>query len=336
MNLIQLANGSERRKLDLETANEVLRTEISDRKAAEEEVRRLNANLEELVRVRSAELGRASQSLAEIAASVQESSQAAWTLNLEACITRWNSAAERLFGYHPDEVLGHPASILAPADRSMEAARLIARVCRGEGIASYETVRIRKTGESLYVYLTLSPIRSQAGEILGASVFATDITTGAADKPRKCFAFAVEASPSAMVMVDAAGRIVLVNTETEKLFGYAREELIGSEVDILVPTKYRRAHAVLRTDFMHRPHARMGAGRELHGVRKDGSEFPVEIGLNPIQTDDGVLILSAIVDITRRKQVDAEIQRLNQDLEKRVAERTIELTAANAELESFS
>jgi PAS domain S-box-containing protein len=148
---------------------------------------------------------------------------------------------------------------------------------------------------------------------------------------------AVEAAPNAMVMVDGQGKIVLVNTQTEKLFGYSRQELIGSGVDVLVPQKYRDRHPKYRQDFMREPQARaMGAGRDLYGVRKDGSEFPVEIGLNSIQTDEGTLVLSAIVDITQRKQAEEEIQRLNQDLEHRVAARTAELTTANAELESFS
>jgi PAS domain S-box-containing protein len=151
------------------------------------------------------------------------------------------------------------------------------------------------------------------------------------------FRIAVDASPNAMIMVDAGGKIVLVNAQTETLFGYTREELIGSGVEILIPQRYRGKHPAFRMDFMREPQARsMGVGRDLYGVRKDGSEFPVEIGLNPIKTEQGTLVLSAIIDITRRKQTDAEIKRLNQDLERRVVERTGELTVANAELESFS
>ena len=91
-----------------------------------------------------------------------------------------------------------------------------------------------------------------------------------------------------MVMTDAAGLILLVNAETEELFGYQREELLGREVEVLVPERYRAQHPHLRARFLTSPEARrMGAGRDLFGLRKDGSEFPVEIGLNPLETDEG-------------------------------------------------
>jgi PAS domain S-box-containing protein len=333
--MIRAAKLSEQRKLDLEAANDLLRQEISERQAAEQEIRRLNANLEETVRVRTIELARASQTLAQIADSVRDSSDAVWTLNLEASITGWNSAAERLFGYQAEEVLGCPVSMLAPPGLGTESAELFARMRNGEPIASYETVRVRKGGELLYVHLTLSPIRNQADEVKGASVLASDITERR--RAEEMFRIAVEASPNAMIMTDGAGKMVLVNAQTEALFGYTRAELIGCDVDLLIPQKYRGSHAAYRSDFMRAPRARaMGIGPDLYGVRKDGSEFSAEIGLNPIKTARGTLVLSAIVDITQRKQADAEIQRLNQDLERRVAERTVELTDANAELEAFS
>ena len=102
------------------------------------------------------------------------------------------------------------------------------------------------------------------------------------------FALAVEASPSGIIMVDAAGAIVLVNAETERMFGYRREELIGQPIESLLPLGLRATHLRDRTEFVARPERRrMGAGRDLFGVRKDGSQFPVEVGLNPIPTREG-------------------------------------------------
>ena len=109
-----------------------------------------------------------------------------------------------------------------------------------------------------------------------------------------------------MVIIDHGGRIVLVNSQTEPLFGYTRQELLGREVEILVPERFRAAHPAHRQRFLRRAAgAADGRGRrELYGLRKDGSEFPVEISLSPIETEDGVLVSSAIRDVTERKRTD--------------------------------
>jgi PAS domain S-box-containing protein len=123
------------------------------------------------------------------------------------------------------------------------------------------------------------------------------------------FGLVVEAAPNAMVMVNRAGEIVMVNAQAERVFGYPRAELVGQPVEMLVPKRFRRQHPGLRTAFFADPHPRpMGAGRDLYGRRKDGSEFPVEIGLNPIETDEGPMVLSAIVDITERKAAEQALR----------------------------
>jgi PAS domain S-box-containing protein len=105
-----------------------------------------------------------------------------------------------------------------------------------------------------------------------------------------------------MIMNDRAGRIVMVNTQAERVFGYSRGELIGQPVEILVPERFRSRHPEMRETFFADPRPRLiGAERDLYGLKKDGSEFPVEIGLNSIEIDDETMVLSAIVDITERK-----------------------------------
>ena len=118
----------------------------------------------------------------------------------------------------------------------------------------------------------------------------------------------IESAPNAMVMTDHEGRIVLVNAQTEKLFGYAREELIGRPVEILLPAQARERHQEHLKSYAAAPQPRsMGAGRDLYGVRKDGAQVPVEIGLNPIRTQSQTLVMAAIVDITERRELQRKL-----------------------------
>jgi len=129
------------------------------------------------------------------------------------------------------------------------------------------------------------------------------------------FRLVVEASPNGIVVVNAQGHIVLVNACAEKLFGYGREELIGQGVELLVPERFRGEHPTHRAGFHAAPAARaMGAGRELFARRKNGTEFPVEIGISPIRSPEGTLVLSVIVDITERKQAEAEARQHREEL----------------------
>ena len=137
------------------------------------------------------------------------------------------------------------------------------------------------------------------------------------------FRLAIEAAPNALVMVDQAGQIVLVNSRTEGDFGYSRAELLTMNIDTLVPERFRKIHAAHRQDFYKDPQVRpMGVGRDLYGLRKNQTEFPIEIGLAPVSTSDGNLVMATIVDITERKQAQmalqntlSELQRSNQELE---------------------
>jgi len=123
------------------------------------------------------------------------------------------------------------------------------------------------------------------------------------------FQVALEAAPTGMLMMDGTGKIVLVNAQIEKLFGYARDELLGQRIEILVPERFRPRHPELRKTFFADPKTRvMGAGRELFGLRKDGSEMPIEIALNPLQTAEGDFVLSSIADITQRQRTQEALR----------------------------
>lgn len=157
---------------------------------------------------------------------------------------------------------------------------------------------------------------------------------GVVDLSKSLLESIVESAPAAMVLSDELGVIQLVNREVELLFGYSRDELVGQKVEMLVPRASRRAHESLRNGFISHPSVRrMGAGRDLHGLRKDGVEVQLEVGLNPIPTEQGLRILVGMVDVTERKRLEADIRRANEELERRVRDRTAELVAANREKE---
>jgi protein-histidine pros-kinase len=139
--------------------------------------------------------------------------------------------------------------------------------------------------------------------------------TGAAGEEK--FRGLLEAAPDAIVIVDERGRIVLVNSQTERLFGYARQEILGQLVEILIPQSFRTHHPKRREGYINEPRTRgMGEGLTLFGLRKDGSEFPVEISLSPLETTEGRLVTAAIRDVTERRRVERDLAEKNVELER--------------------
>jgi PAS domain S-box-containing protein len=220
-----------------------------------------------------------------------------------------NTQAERVFGYDRTEMLGQPVEMLVPErfrpnHPSLRGSFFGRPQSRPMG-AGRDLFALRKDGSEFPVEIGLNPIETDQGtKVLSAIV---DISTRKQLEER--FRQVVESAPNAMVMINRAGMIEMVNTQAERVFGYDRTEMLGRPVEMLVPERFRPNHPGLRGAFFGRPQSRpMGAGRDLFALRKDGSEFPVEIGLNPIETDEGTMVLSAIVDISDRKHREEGIQ----------------------------
>lgn len=259
------------------------------------------------------EAGKASEQ--RLRAAIDSAPSGLLMIDAEGRIVLVNREVERLFGYPREELLGRPVELIVPerfhAAHPEYRGKFTEKPSVRQMGVGRELFGRRKDGSEVPVEIGLTPLVTDEGLFVLSSI--VDIT--ARRKAEARFRAAVESSPSGMVMVDAAGKIVLVNREVERLFGYSREELLGRSVDTLVPERFRRSHPGNRAGFYHSPDARaMGAGRELYGLRKDGTEVPVEIGLNPIETEEGLFVLSSIVDISARVIARQERARLEEQL----------------------
>ncbi|MBV9492255.1 MAG: PAS domain S-box protein [Verrucomicrobia bacterium] len=226
----------------------------------------------------------------------------------------WSSDLGRgLFGFTPSEKLSFERflQVVHPQDR--EAVRqAVAKALNGDGEYESEFRVVLPDGQVRWM-AGRGRVEFQDGKPRRLRGVSLDITRRKQAEER--FRLVVEAAPNAMIVADAAGKITLANAQVEAVFGYGRQELVGQPVEVLVPERFRAQHAGERNGYLVDPQARvMGAGWDLYGRRKDGREVPVEIGLNPLRTPEGLFVLASIIDITERRQAELEAARQRDEL----------------------
>jgi PAS domain S-box-containing protein len=227
-----------------------------------------------------------------------------------------NAQAEKQFGYHRDELVGQKVKNIIPggfaerliADGLRSAAEALAQQM-GMGI---ELTGLRKDKSEFPIEIMLSPLESAEGILVTAAIRDISARTKAEKHLAQLegrYPGLMEVAPDAMVISDSNGRIVMVNVETERLFRYTREELVGRLFEVLLPERFRDKHREHRQGYTANPRTRLlGESLELWGLRKDASEFPVEISLRPLETQEGLCIANSIRDATQRRRIEQALR----------------------------
>jgi PAS domain S-box-containing protein len=271
------------------------------------------------------------QEALRLAAVVNSSDDAIISKDLRGTIASWNPAAERIFGYTAAEAIGKSIRMLIPADRQHEEETVLARVCAGAMVDHFETVRVRKDGSLVNISLSVSPVRNSAGQIVGASKIARDVSTQK-QLERQAFRLAaiVDSSEDAIVSKDLAGTILTWNRAAERMFGYTAAEAVGRSIRMIIPNE-RQAE---EDDLLARVRSGSGVDHfETVRQRKDGTTLDVSLSTSPVRDRSGAIIGASKIarDITTQKRLLSELEEANRTKDEFLATLSHELrTPLNA------
>jgi PAS domain S-box-containing protein len=232
-------------------------------------------------------------------------------------VTSWNAGAQRIKGYTADEIIGHNFScFFPPEDIELGRPEEILRITAANGHHEEQGMRVRKDGSRFSASLTFTALRDPSGNLLGFSEFSHDLSESKESEAK--YRGLLEAAPDAMVIVDEAGDIVLLNLQAEKQFGYRRDELLGQKLTRIIPEGFAERLIADGTRTAAEALAQqIGMGIELYGRRRDGREFPIEIMLSPLESAQGILVTAAIRNITARKEAEKNLLRTAEELKQK-------------------
>jgi len=249
-----------------------------------------------------------------LAAIVEASSDAIVGKDLNGTILSWNEGAVRIYGYTADEMIGQSISVLIPDGHPDELPGILERIRRGERVRAFETVRRAKDGRLVDVSLAVSPIRGADGRVVGASAIAREITAWkqserALRSSEARLRSVVDSAVDAIIVIDARGRVESFNPAAERLFGYLAGEVIGQNVNVLMPAPYRGEHDGYLSHYLETGAQRViGIGREVTGLKKDGSTFPLHLSVGEMIVDGERRFTGILHDLTDRVRMEQQMR----------------------------